>query len=149
MDSPRVDYNNSFETVHSVALKELGEPETASLFRPIRKQLAEETSLLFLSTSGQIEEDRIESVRVDAVWIPHGVEIARFVLRSDEAPIQPHPPTPCFSEEREGLTGPSSWRRRVAFQPNRSSTSSHDAACSPVGKTPVSGSNDGIGTPQL
>lgn len=27
-----------------------------------------------------------------AVWISHGVEIARFVLRGDEAAIQPHPP---------------------------------------------------------
>ena len=52
-----------------------------------REELAAEARLLLLSLVREREQNRIEEIRIDAGRLPACVEVARHVLRSDEAPI--------------------------------------------------------------
>jgi hypothetical protein len=50
---------------------------------------------------------------------------------------------PAWARRSSDSARPSSSRRRQGVQPKRSTTSSHDATCSPAARYPVSGSNGG------
>jgi hypothetical protein len=59
------------------------------------------------------------------------------------ASVQPNPSTASLSKQIGRFRETVGSRRRQGVQPKRSTTSSHDATCSPAARYPVSGSNGG------
>ena len=103
-----------------------------------------------LSVVGQVQQHRVERVEVDVDRVPAGVKVSGLVLSGDEAAVNQtrrQPASASSSSSSSASASPSSNRRRRSVHPNRSTTSSHDATCSPGGSRPLSGSNGGS-TPQ-
>ena len=85
-------------------LKELREHQTTARLDNVREELAAETLLLCCPRSGHIEEDWIDALQVDALGVPANIHVARFVLRRDKAPVNPHPPAADACEQIKGVS---------------------------------------------
>ena len=54
----------------------------------------------------QVEQDRVESVQVNAGGVPARIEVARLILGGDETSVQPEPAATGCSEKVDRFTQP-------------------------------------------
>ena len=72
-------------------------------FHDVRQELPAEALFLGSPPLGEVEEDLIEQVEIDAGRVPDGIEITRFHFGRHEAAIDLDPRTSSFSQQGQCL----------------------------------------------
>jgi hypothetical protein len=75
-----VEHDDAFAAGVPLVLKEVGEDQAAACLDDVGEELAAEALFLSRPPVGEIEEERVEAVKVDPLGIPAGVEVARLLL---------------------------------------------------------------------
>lgn len=95
------------------------------------------------SSSGQIQEDRIESVEIDTGRIPARIEVARLFLGRHETSVEPHAAASGVGQGLERIRQAVEQLASATVPAETPTNSSQVASCSPSGSRPVSGSKAG------